>query len=169
MAEEAYVAIGSNIEPQDNILQSLLMLKSYVTIAAVSNFYRTSPVGRPEQPDFINCVVKIRTDRSPRELKFEVLRKIEEKLGRVRSEDKFAPRTIDLDIILYGTTVLDEPGLCLPDPSIRRYPFVAVPLAELAPELILPDTQTPLADEPATKLKTGLHFESEFTELLRRL
>jgi 2-amino-4-hydroxy-6-hydroxymethyldihydropteridine diphosphokinase len=169
MAEEAYVAIGSNIEPQDNILQSLLMLKSYVTIAAISNFYRTSPVGRPEQPDFINGVVKIRTDHGPRELKFEVLRKIEEKLGRVRSEDKFAPRTIDLDIILYGMTVLNEPSLCLPDPSIRLYPFVAVPLAELAPELILPDTKTPLAYESITKLRSDLRLEAEFSGRLRYL
>jgi 2-amino-4-hydroxy-6-hydroxymethyldihydropteridine diphosphokinase len=169
MAEEAYVALGSNINPQVNILQSLLMLKSYITIAAISNFYRTSPVGRPEQPDFINGVVKIRTDRSPRELKFEVLRKIEEKLGRVRSEDKFAPRTIDLDMILYGVTVVDEPDLCLPDPSIRLYPFVAVPLLEIASELILPDTQTPLADETIIKLKSDLHLEAEFTDRLRSL
>jgi dihydroneopterin aldolase/2-amino-4-hydroxy-6-hydroxymethyldihydropteridine diphosphokinase len=126
-------------------------------------------VGQSEQPDFINGVIKIQTDRSPRELKFDILRKIEEKLGRVRSGDKFAPRTIDLDVILYEMTLSDEPGLCLPDPSIRSYPFVAVPLLELAPELILPDTKTPLADEPATKLKTDLHLEAKFTERLRGL
>jgi 2-amino-4-hydroxy-6-hydroxymethyldihydropteridine diphosphokinase len=169
MAEGAYVAVGSNIEPMDNIPRALLMLKTHVAISAISNFYRTSPVGGGNQPYFINGVVKIRTDRSPRELKFEVLRKIEEKLGRVRSEDKFAPRTIDLDMILYGMTVLDEPGLCLPDPSIRLYPFVAIPLAEVAPELILPDTKTSLADEPVIKLKSGLHLETEFTDRLRHL
>ena len=78
------------------------MLKTHVTITAISNFYKTSPVGGRNQPDFINGVVKIQTDRSPRQLKFDILRKIEEKLGRVRSEDKYAPRTIDLDMILYG-------------------------------------------------------------------
>ena len=66
-------------------------------------------------------------------------------------------------------TVLDEPGFCLPDPSIRLYPFVGMPLLELAPELILPDTQTPLADEPVVKLKSDLHLEPEFTDRLRRL
>jgi 2-amino-4-hydroxy-6-hydroxymethyldihydropteridine diphosphokinase len=169
MVENAYVAVGSNIEPLDNIPRALLMLKAYVTISAISNFYRTSPVGRRKQPDFINGVVKIRTDRSPRELKFDILRKIEDKIGRVRSEDKFAPRTIDLDVILYGMTVLDELGLCLPDPSIRLYPFVAAPLLELAPELILPDTQTQLAKVPVAKLTAGLHLEAEFTDRLRRL
>ena len=169
MLEDVYIAVGSNIEPQDNIFQSLLLLKSYVTIASISNFYRTSPVGGRKQPNFINGVVKIRTDRSPRQLKFEVLRKIEEKLGRVRSEDKYAPRTIDLDMILYGATVLDEPDLRLPDPSIRLYPFMAIPLAEIAPGLILPDTKTHLADEPVIKLKSDLHPESDFTKNLRRL
>jgi 2-amino-4-hydroxy-6-hydroxymethyldihydropteridine diphosphokinase len=169
MVEDVYIAVGSNIEPHDNILNALIALKTYVTIEAVSNFYRTSAVGGHKQPDFINGVVKIRTDRNPRQLKFDVLRKIEEKLGRVRCEDKFAPRTIDLDVILYGTTVSDEPDLRLPDPSICSYPFVAVPLLELASELILPDTKTPLADEPAAKLKTGLYLEAEFTKRLRRL
>jgi 2-amino-4-hydroxy-6-hydroxymethyldihydropteridine diphosphokinase len=169
MLEDVYIAVGSNIKPQDNISQSLLMLKSYVTIAAKSNFYRTSPVGGRKQPYFLNGVVKIRTDLDPRQLKFEVLRKIEEKLGRVRSEDKFAPRTIDLDVILYGAIVLDEPDFHLPDPSIHSYSFVAVPLLELAPGMILPDTKTPLADEPAAKLKTGLHLETGFTERLRCL
>jgi 2-amino-4-hydroxy-6-hydroxymethyldihydropteridine diphosphokinase len=169
MLEDVFIAVGSNIEPQDNIFRSLLMLKSYVTISATSNFYRTTPVGGRKQPDFINGVVKILTDLDPRQLKFKVLRKFEEKLGRNRCEDKFAPRTIDLDVILYGVTVLDEPDLHLPDPSIHSYPFVAIPLLELAPEMILPDTKTPLADEPAAKLKTGLRLELEFTERLRRL
>jgi dihydroneopterin aldolase/2-amino-4-hydroxy-6-hydroxymethyldihydropteridine diphosphokinase len=169
MVEDVYIAVGSNIEPLDNIPRALIMLKSYVTITAISNFYKTSPVGGRKQPDFINGVVKIQTDSNPRQLKLDVLRKIEEKLGRVRSEDKFAPRTIDLDMILYGVTVLDEPDLCLPDPSIRLYPFVAAPLLELAPEIILPDSKTPLADEPIVKLKSDLLIQPEFTDRLRHL
>ena len=169
MLEDAFIAIGSNIKPQNNIPRALIMLKSYVTIDAISNFYKTGPVGGRKQPDFINGVIKILTDRNPHQLKFEVLRKIEEKLGRMRCKDKFAPRTIDLDVILYGTTVSDEPDLHLPDSSIRNYPFVAVPLLEISPQLILPDTKTPLSDEPVTKLKTDLHLEPEFTERLQRL
>jgi dihydroneopterin aldolase/2-amino-4-hydroxy-6-hydroxymethyldihydropteridine diphosphokinase len=102
-------------------------------------------------------------------LKFDVLRKIESQLGRIRTSDKFAPRTIDLDMILYGTLVIDEADIKIPDPSIRLYPFVAVPLLELAPKLILPDTHTPLADEPVAKLNTALHLLPEFTEYLRQI
>jgi 2-amino-4-hydroxy-6-hydroxymethyldihydropteridine diphosphokinase len=169
MSEDIYIAVGSNIKPKDNIINALVALKTYVTITVISNFYKTSPVGGLNQPDFLNGVVKIRAQRSPRELKFDILRKIEEKLGRVRSEDKNAARTIDLDLILYGKKVIDEPGLCLPDPAIRLYPFIAIPLLEIARELILPDTRMPLADEPVTKLKNDLYLEPVFTERLRRL
>ena len=169
MPENAYIAVGSNIEPQDNILNALVNLKTYTTIIAISNFYITCPVGNSEQPDFFNGVVKIQTDAGPRKLKFEILRKIEEKLGRQRSADKNAPRTIDLDLILYGIVLIDEPDLRVPEPSIRLYPFVAVPLLELAPELILPDTKTALADEPVVKEKNDLRLEKDFTARLRRL
>ena len=168
MAEDAYIAVGSNIKPQDNIFDALIALKTYVTINAISNFYETPPVSGPGQPDFLNGVVKIKTDRSPREIKFDILRSIEERLGRVRSTDKYAPRTIDLDLILYGSLVIDEPDLHLPDPSICLYPFVAVPLLELAPELIMPDARTPLSDEPVIKLKADLRLEPEFTARLQR-
>ena len=73
------------------------------------------------------------------------MRKIEKQLGRVRSADKFVPRNIDLDLILYGTLVIDELGLVLPDQAVRHYSFVAVPLLELAPDLLLPDTGLPLS------------------------
>jgi 2-amino-4-hydroxy-6-hydroxymethyldihydropteridine diphosphokinase len=166
---DAFVAVGSNIRPEDNIPSALLRLKTYATVIAVSNFYKTVAVGTSAQPDFLNGVVKIQTDRSPRELKFEVLRSIEAQLGRVRSADKYAARTIDLDVILYGTLVIDEPDLHLPDPAIRSYPFVAIPLLELAPDLILPDTRTPLSHEPAAHQTSGLNFQRDFTDTLRRL
>lgn len=166
---DAFIAVGSNIDPQDNICRALTMLSTQMSIAAISNFYKTVAVGASAQPDFLNGVVRIKTDHQPREIKFDILRKIEERLGRVRSVDKFAPRTIDLDLILYGTSVINEPDLCLPDPSICTYSFVAVPLLELAPDLVLPDTGKQLSTEPVTKLKIALHLESEFTDMLRRL
>ena len=164
---DVFVAVGSNIEPQDNIPRALLALKTRQPVIAVSNFYKTAAVDRPGQPDFLNGVVKIQTVLTPRRLKFDVLRDIENQLGRVRSSDKYAPRIIDLDMILYGSLVIDEPGISIPDPTIRLYSFVAVPLLELAPELILPDTHTPLAGEPVAKLKAGLHPQPEFTDRLR--
>jgi 2-amino-4-hydroxy-6-hydroxymethyldihydropteridine diphosphokinase len=165
---EAFIAVGSNIDPQENILRALLALKKYMAITGVSNFYQTKAVGASDQPDFLNGVIKVRTYRGPRTLKFEVLRNVEAKLGRVRCADKFAARTIDLDMILYGTVVMDEPDLILPDPAIRTYPFVAVPLLELAPDLILPDTCTPLWAQRSANLKTDLLPQPEFTDRLRQ-
>ncbi len=166
---DAFVAIGSNINPRDNIPRALTMLNAYLPVAAISNFYKTAAVGPSAQPDFFNGVVKIRTAHQPREIKFDILRKIEERLGRVRSADKFAPRTIDLDLILCGTLVIDEPGLVLPDQAIRHYPFVAIPLRELAPDLPLPDTRTLLSAEPVMIRTSELQLQPEFTDYLRCL
>ena len=166
---DAFIAVGSNINPQDNIHRALTMLSKQLSIAAISNFYKTAAAGTSGQPDYLNGIVKIKTAHKPREIKFDILRQIEARLGRVRSADKFAPRTVDLDLILYAASVIDEPDLHLPDPSIHAYPFVAVPLLELAPDLILPDTRTPLSQEPVTTLTPGLHFQRDFTDTLRRL
>jgi 2-amino-4-hydroxy-6-hydroxymethyldihydropteridine diphosphokinase len=169
MAVDAFVAVGSNIDPQANVPRALALLKTYVSVTAVSTFYRTAAVNRPDQPDFANGVVKIQTTRPPREVKFDVLRRIEDQLGRVRSADKYAARTIDLDLILYGTMVIDKPDLHLPDPSIHTYPFVAIPLLELACDLVLPDTRTPLSNEPVVKTGADMHSMPEFTESLQHL
>ncbi len=169
MAFDAFIAVGSNIHPEENVSQALGLLKARVSITAVSTFYRTAAVGRREAPDFINGVIEIRTARPPREVKFDVLRKIEAGLGRVRTADKYAPRPIDLDLILYGTMVVDTPDLHLPDATIRTYPFVAMPLLELACDLILPDTQTPLSDEPILKSGAEMKPLLDLTDSLRRL
>jgi 2-amino-4-hydroxy-6-hydroxymethyldihydropteridine diphosphokinase len=166
---DIFIAIGSNIDPHENIERALTKLNSQLVIISISNFYRTAAFGRPEQPDFLNGVIRIQTDIGPRNLKFEILRKIEDHLGRLRSTDKFASRTIDLDVIFYGSSVINEPDLHLPDPALRAYPFVAIPLLELAPDLVMPDTHTRLADEPIVKEAGGLHFEPEFTIRLRRI
>ncbi|MHB9139911.1 MAG: 2-amino-4-hydroxy-6-hydroxymethyldihydropteridine diphosphokinase, partial [Victivallaceae bacterium] len=121
---DAFVAVGSNINPQENILRALTVLNAHLPIIAISSFYKTAAVGVSRQPDFLNGIVKIKTMLQPREIKFDILRKIEEELGRVRSADKFAARTIDLDLILRGVLVVDEPGLVLPDHSIHSYSFV---------------------------------------------
>lgn len=142
----AYIGIGSNIEPEKNIESALRMLAEKVRVIGVSTFYRTEALNRPGSPPFINGAASIETDLDPRELKFGLLRAIEEALGRVRTEDKYAPRTIDLDVMIYGDLALDEPDIVIPDPDIRTRPFVAIPLLELAPDLVLPDTGIRLAD-----------------------
>ncbi len=137
----SFIAVGSNIDPEPNILKALTLLAEHVHVTALSTFYSTPALGRPEQPDFINGVCLAMTGLSAAALKLDVLRPIEAALGRARSADRYAPRAIDLDILLLGDIVVREPGLQIPDPDVRTRRFLAVPLLELAPDLILPDTE----------------------------
>ncbi len=165
---EAFIAIGSNIEPETNITKALIYLKKFAKIRAVSNFFMSPAADRPEQPDFLNGVVKIETVLPPKILKFTILRRIEVELGRTRQGDKYASRTIDLDLILYGNLVLNEPELKLPDPYIRGRNFITVPLLELAPNIIIPDDNKPLAPEPAAQIMDGLVLQNKFSKDLRK-
>lgn len=164
---EVYISVGSNIEPEKNIIEALDRLRRYVRVKAISTFYLTSPIGRPEQPPFLNGVWQVETEKTARELKFGVLRRIENELGRARTEDKYAARTIDLDIIIYGDDVIGEPGLIIPDPDIRKRPFIAVPLMELSPLLILRDTEEPISSLDIAKASVDLEPVHTFTEILR--
>ncbi len=154
MMTQAFVSVGSNIEPEENVSKAIGLLAKQVRITGLSTVYVTEPVGRPEQPAYYNCVIAIDTPLAPLELKRTVLRRIEEELGRVRKKDKFAPRTIDLDLILYGDVVMKTGELVLPDPEIRNRSFLAGPLFELAPNLIMPDTKEPIS-EIATHMRDG--------------
>lgn len=164
-----YIGVGSNIEPEANIAAAFRLLRQRARIVAISTFYRTDPLGSGGgAPEFYNGVVKLETDIEPRDLKYSVLRQIEETLGRHRGPDRYAPRTIDLDIILYGNVVVREPGLAIPDPDVRTRPFIAVPLAELAPDLELPDSGT-TAREIARQMQTeSMSALDEFTQALRQ-
>jgi len=122
----AVVAFGSNIEPETNVPEALRLLGERVRILAVSGVYETPPVGNPDDPPFLNGAVLVETERPPRELRMDVLRRIESALGRVRTPDSNAPRTIDLDLILYEG---EEPS-----PDLFEYAHVAVPVAEVAPD-----------------------------------
>jgi len=167
---EAFIAVGSNIEPEQHLLTALDRLKEKVPVTAVSTVYRTEPVGRPEQPGYLNSIWKILTSESPRALKFDVLRPLEAALGRVRSEDRYAPRTIDLDILLYGNAVIRERGLEIPDPDLRRRPFLAAGVLELAPGLVLPDTGEALLElvkVQAAELKPAVEFTKRLRDRLK--
>jgi dihydroneopterin aldolase/2-amino-4-hydroxy-6-hydroxymethyldihydropteridine diphosphokinase len=132
-AIRAFIAVGSNVAPEENIPEAFGQLRNHARVIACSTFYRTPPLNRPEQPAFINGVWEIETGLLPRAMKFDLLRPIEARLGRVRSKDKYAPRPIDLDILLYGAWVMDEEDLRIPDPDIYSRAFLAWPLYELAP------------------------------------
>lgn len=148
----AYLGLGSNIgDRRANIDQAIEMLKAQrdVEIIKASSIYETAPVGYRDQPDFLNAVVMIETRLKPRELLNAVL-SIESLMGRKRTI-RWGPRVIDIDILLYDNEQLDEDDLHIPHPRMLEREFVMKPLAEIAPDLILPDGRT--ASEAAREVK----------------
>jgi 2-amino-4-hydroxy-6-hydroxymethyldihydropteridine diphosphokinase len=136
----AYVGLGANLGPRRETLEqsvSLLAETPGIEVVAVSSFRDTEPVGVVDQPRFLNAAAEIDTVLSPHEL-LDVLLAIERRLGRVRDGSRWRPRTIDLDLLLYGNDVVDEPGLRVPHPRLQERRFVLEPLAELDPELTVP-------------------------------
>ncbi len=164
----AFVAVGSNINAPANVRAALRALAERVTVSRISTVYQTEPEGRPEQPLFYNCVIEIETEIPPLELKSRVLRPIEEALGRQRTSDKYAPRTIDLDLIIYDDLVLKSSDLVLPDPEISSRFFLAVPLSELAPSLTLPGTTLRVSRAAAAFARNKAQPLKPYTALLRR-
>jgi dihydroneopterin aldolase/2-amino-4-hydroxy-6-hydroxymethyldihydropteridine diphosphokinase len=162
-----FVAVGSNVDPTSNVLCALERLDADVGVARVSTFYRTPALDRPDDPPFVNGVVEVEARLPAYDVK-RALRRIEEALGRTRTGDRYAPRTIDLDLLLYGDEVSIEPGLPLPHPDVRTRPFVAVPLAELAPDLILPDSGTRTSVVAASLRPSAMEPLPELTQELRR-
>jgi 2-amino-4-hydroxy-6-hydroxymethyldihydropteridine diphosphokinase len=142
-----FVCLGSNVAPVENLPRAVEALARRVRVKAVSGVYEGPAMGAPESPAFLNAAVELETDLTPKALKFEVLRVIESELGRVRTSNRNEPRTIDLDLALYHQQVVSEPGgVVLPDPDILACAHVAVPLADLAPELPHPVTGQPLEE-----------------------
>lgn len=139
----AFIGIGSNVAPEANIPHAFSLLSERVRVSGSSRFYTTEAIGRPEQAPYANGVWRVESELGPRELKL-LLREIETSLGRQRSPDKYAPRCIDLDLILYGDEVIREDDLSLPSPDILKRPFVALPLLEIDPGLVMPDSGRPL-------------------------
>jgi 2-amino-4-hydroxy-6-hydroxymethyldihydropteridine diphosphokinase len=139
MMQHAYIALGANlgnpVATINDAIEALVRLRGSIFLA-VSSLYRTAPVGLKRQPDFINAVVLVKTHLAPSELLDELFA-IEAQFGRERTR-KNAPRTLDLDLLLHGDTVTDQPGLTLPHPRMHGRAFVLAPLAELAPDLTIP-------------------------------
>ena len=135
----AFIGVGSNLaDPLVQVRQALIELESIpgTRVTARSSLYRTSPVGYLEQPDFINAVASVQTTLKPQAL-LAALLAIENRHGRRRTM-RNAPRTLDLDLLLYGEEVFDQDGLTLPHPRLHERAFVLAPLAEIAPEAMVP-------------------------------
>ncbi len=140
MAEvAAFIALGANLgDPAGQVDEACgeLARLPETRLTALSTLYLSKPVGYADQPDFVNAVAGIHTRLSPRDL-MRALLEIEARHGRDRAF-KNAPRTLDLDLLLYGALVLRETGLTLPHPRMTERPFVLVPLAEIAPDALIP-------------------------------
>ena len=135
----AYVGLGANLGPREVTLlraADLLAAADGVEVVAVSPLRETDPVGVVEQPPFLNGAIALDTSLSPRAV-LELLLEIEEELGRVRGE-RWGPRTVDLDLLVYGDERVDEDGLHVPHPRLHERRFALEPLAELDPELEIP-------------------------------
>lgn len=168
MSNLAYLALGSNIDPQANLTRCVSLLAERCRVLAVSRVYETAPVGFSGQPDFLNAAVLVETALEAADLKAGVLRDIENRLGRVRTENKNAPRTIDIDIALFNHDVLTVGARRIPDPDIVTYGHVTLPLADIAPDYRHPETGQTLAKialafagDPALRVRTDLDLAGQ--------
>ena len=138
----AYIGLGANLgERKATLRQALERLASThgIAVVGVSSFRETDPVGKVDQPRFLNAAAAVETSLAPREL-LDRLLEVERSLGRDRSrEERWGPRTLDLDLLLYGNETIDEPGLEVPHPRLAERAFVLEALLELDRELRLPD------------------------------
>ena len=135
----AFVGLGANLGDRERTIAEAVRLLSErdgITVVAVSSLRETDPVGVVDQPRFLNGAVLVETESSPREL-LDALLAVEHELGRVRDR-RWGPRTIDLDLLVYGEVRLDEPGLTVPHPRLHERRFALEPLAELDPGLVIP-------------------------------
>ena len=134
----AYVGLGSNLGDREQLIRAAAEL---VGAARLSTIIETEPWGYENQPRFLNAVAEVQTDLEPQPF-LTFLLDVERRLGRERVGPRWGPRTIDLDLLLFGDRVVDEPGLVVPHPHLAERDFVLGPLAELVPSLKIPGLGT---------------------------
>jgi 2-amino-4-hydroxy-6-hydroxymethyldihydropteridine diphosphokinase len=167
-----FIGVGSNIAPEENIPSALERLARWpdISVTRVSRFYRCSPLGRTVgDAEFLNGIFACDVDAAldPRALKFDVLRSIEAALGRSTGR-RSGPRTIDLDIVAHGDAIVEEPDLHLPDPDWLVRPFIAIPMAEIAPDLVHPIVGRTAAEIAREVGRDGLRLNAAFSDRLWR-
>lgn len=156
-----YLAIGSNLnEPLEQVAQAIAALKQIpqTQLVAQSSFYRTAPMGPQDQPDYLNLAVALETTLGAETL-LDNTQLIELNQGRVRKDERWGPRTLDLDIMLFGDEIIKTERLTVPHYGLKKREFMLYPLAEIAPDLVFPDGET-LAQCLAKIPKNGLKLWS---------
>jgi 2-amino-4-hydroxy-6-hydroxymethyldihydropteridine diphosphokinase len=156
LPELAFVSLGSNIEPEKHLPLAVARMRELGELITCSRVYQNPAIASEPQPDYLNAAILIETQLQPLEMRAR-LRAIEIQLDRVRTADKYAPRTIDLDLCLYGDLQLESPELTLPDPDILERPHLALTLSELDPQKKYPGTSRSLR-EIANDLEQGVDF-----------
>jgi 2-amino-4-hydroxy-6-hydroxymethyldihydropteridine diphosphokinase len=150
----AYLSLGSNSNPIDNLQACVKLLDNYCDVLGISSIYQTKPVGEitDNQPDYFNAAIVVRTTLDAISLKENVLTRIESKLGRARGDKASSLIPIDIDIVLFNTDQFQVGNRQIPEPKIYEYAFIAIPLADIAPDYIHPVTGDKIS-EIASKFK----------------
>jgi 2-amino-4-hydroxy-6-hydroxymethyldihydropteridine diphosphokinase len=147
-----YISIASNIEPEANIQLAISRLRYFARIISVSRCFVTDAIPSPDDkpgtyyPYYINCVALVESPYEAKSFKYSVLQNIERELGRVRTKNKFASRTIDLDILLCNNEIIKEEGMEIPDPDILKRWFLMQGILDIDPNATLPTTSKPLTE-----------------------
>ncbi|WP_076417191.1 2-amino-4-hydroxy-6-hydroxymethyldihydropteridine diphosphokinase [Colwellia sp. UCD-KL20] len=150
---KAYIGLGSNLEnPKLQIINAIKAIKEIesTVMSSISSLYYSRPMGPQDQPDYMNAVAELTTSLSPLAL-LDELQKIENQAGRVRKNNRWGPRILDLDILLFDNHVIDSERLTVPHYGLKDREFVLLPLHEIAPRLCLPD------GESIEKLSQNIH------------
>lgn len=141
MTTTVYIGLGSNLEnPSIQLHQALESMSGNpaIEVTAVSSFYRNPPMGPQDQPDYVNAAARLEVDLEPEPL-LDALQAIENEQGRDRNMHRWGPRTLDLDILLFDEQFIESERLTVPHPGIASRPFVLKPLADIDPDIVIPD------------------------------